>query len=222
MRRIAPCIVLSLAVHSASCPGADPEPRGTEPPPPPTSENGAVLAVNGAPLTAEDVDRFARPIAELEPQFLLLHHRRLALTNLVLPLAALRTLDPQGHARAAAEASAALESGADECVARSHELSGTFREIGLDLWCLARELPFGEWQGPLELVGRFAVVRLDAREGLEEEEVLRGRWIEFSFVEGDLRAAIEDAVDRSRLEILDPTWREAVPDAWQRRMRDKP
>jgi hypothetical protein len=208
MRRIAPCIVLSLAVLAASCPGADPEDPATVSPPAPAPEDGAVLRVNGAPLTAEDVDRFARPIAELEPQFLRLHHRRLALTNVVLPLAALRTLDPDGHARAAADASAALEGGAAELLGRSSELAGTFRDIGLDLWCLARELPFGEWQGPLELVGRFVVVRLDAREGLEEEEVLRGRWIEFAFFEGDLRARIEEAVDRSRLEIVDPDWRE--------------
>jgi hypothetical protein len=209
---------LLLATVLAACPegkGTVQTPQSSAPVPPPY---GTVLRVNDRALATEDVDRFARPIAELEPQFQRIHQRRLALTNVVLPLVAVATLHPEAHARAAADGAAAARAGHEELLARSSELAGTFREIGLDLWCLARDLPAGEWSAPLELVGRFAIVRLDARAGVEEQEVLRGRWLEFPFVQGDLQACIEEALDASRLEIVDPAWRACVPESWQRRM----
>ncbi len=179
---------------------------------------GTVLRVNGEAVLAEEVDLFAVPIGALEPQYLLLHRRRLALTNVVLPLAALRTLDREAHARAREEATSAQQLRPAELVARASAVQGTFRELGLDLWCRARGLSPGEWSGPLELVGRFVVVRLDEAQGSEEGEVLRLRVLEFPFVPGELRERIEDALDRSLLEIVDPQWRETIPEVWQRRM----
>ncbi len=197
------------------------DPPDEDPLPPARSfPAGTAVAVNGDPVLAEEIQRVAASIQALYPGYTDAHHRRLALTAVVLPRAAIRSLHREAHARARAEAARALERGPDFLADLSKEQRGNFKSLDLDLWCLARELPLGEWRGPLELVGRFALVRLDARHGANaEEEVLELRCVEFAFVPlDDLKSLVEAALDRSRLEIVDPEWEETVPEAWKRRM----
>ncbi len=212
-RLVSAAVVLALLACTDS---PDEEPRS----PPRSFPAGTVVAVNGDPVLAEEVRPIAAAIRALYPEYTATHHQRLALTTVVLPCAAIRSLHREAHAQARAEAARALERGPAFLANLSEERRGNFKELDLDLWCLARELPLGEWHGPLELVGCFALVRVDARHGANaEEEVLELRCVEFAFVPlVDLESLVEAALDRSRLEIVAPEWEEIVPEAWKRRM----
>jgi hypothetical protein len=186
------------------------EPAAPRPAPPP----GTVLLVDGLPLAAGELAPMCADILALYPEFATVHARRLALTNEFLPRLAARARDPQGCQRAREEcerASARL----DALVPQSEE--GTFHGLGLSLWSAARHLPVGEWSGPLELAGRWLRLRLDERiESADpREERLRVSVLEFPFLDDK---AVEEAIDRAHLVIVDAGFDEAVPETWKQRM----
>lgn len=184
-----------------------------------TPAPGTVLAVDGLPLRAGEVEPLCADIRALYPEYSLVHARRLALTNEFLPRLAGRAREPQGWQRArmecerAGERLDALDPAAEE---------GAFAGLGLSLWSAARHLPIGEWSAPVELAGRWLRLRLDERieRADPREERLRVSVLEFPFLEP---MALEEAIDRAHLTVFDPDFAEAVPEAWKHRMRtDEP
>jgi len=100
-------------------------------------------------------------------------------------------------------------------------IEGGWKLLGLATWSAARRLPPGEWSPPLEQVGRWVRLRLDARSAPADvlEERLSVSAIEFPFVEVDqLRDEVERNIDEARLTVLDPAWEEVIPEAWKHRM----
>lgn len=180
---------------------------------------GTVLRVNDLPLAAEEVDRLAADVSELYPEFSRVHARRLALTNEFLPRLAVRAaaVDRWEQARAAcAEANDGLEERIDAV------FEGTFSKLGVGLWSAARHLALEEWSAPIELTGRWVRLRLEERTERPDprEERLRIAVVEFRLLpHEDERAAVESAIDRARLTLLDADFAEAVPEAWRHRMR---
>lgn len=178
-----------------------------------------MLAVDGVPVLADEVEPLARDVGELYPEYTLPHRRRLALTNAILPRAACRARYPEQRAaqRAAAESARGQISSLEPRV-----FEGNFGRLGLELWSAARRLEPLAWSEPIELAGRFVLVRLEAPPtGAEAgQEVLRLSLLEFPFVDPSSPvAALQRAVDESRLTIIDPAWDEFVPEAWKHRMR---
>lgn len=182
-----------------------------------TFPEGTVLLVDGVALAAAEVEALADGVALLFPEYSRLHARRLALTNELLPRLAGRSLEPARweEARAACAASEPRAEGA-------RRYQGNFGLLGLGLWDTARRLEPGTWSAPCEIFGRFARVRLEGRDGNPDAraEELDISLLEFPYLDAaEAKDAYERALDRAVLEIVDPAWREAVPEAWQHRMR---
>lgn len=184
---------------------------------------GTILTVHGTPLSAAEAEALADDVAQLYPGYSRQHARRLALTGELLPRLAGRALAPEAW-QAAREACAAFDpQGASP---RPMQARGTFAGLGLLIWSEARRLTPGEWGPPLELFGRFVRLRLVQREPAADPrlETLELEIVEFPYLEAArARELLEEAIDRAELEIVDPAWREVVPESWQQRMRpDRP
>jgi hypothetical protein len=180
------------------------------------------------PIRAEDVDAVGSAYAILEPQDTPLELRRLALTGSIFPRIAARSIDEKRRAEAEELAKTylrALEAGSlpEGPLAGPIEIerTGTFREIGFDLWRAAIELEPGHWSGILETAGSYHVVRVKSRKEASLAGLTRitiGAF-DFPFVQVETaKADIEAALDRARLTIVDPEWRDAVPAVWRYRL----
>ena len=181
---------------------------------------GTVLTVNGLALTGVEVDALAGAIHELHPEYARTHARRLALTGELLPRLAGPSLAPAAW-QAAYDACAAFDP-ATVAPGSVHSTRGNATVLGVGLWHAARTLEPGRWSEPLELFGRFLRLRLRARTPAEDarREELELEWVEFAYLDGTrARELLQEALDRAELVIIDPAWRECVPEAWQHRMR---
>lgn len=212
---------LCLAALAACGPAAEVE---TPPsPPPPQVPASTILTVNGEPLDRAEAEDLTHAVESLYPEYSRQHARRLALTGELLPRLAGRALAPEAW-RAAREA----------CVAFDPELTpgqplrtrGNFAALGLGLWNEGRKLAPGEWSPPVELFGRFVRLHLEDSAPADDPRAaeLELSVLEFPYLDAvRARELLQEAIDRASLVILDPSWREAVPEAWQLRMRpDRP
>ncbi len=154
--------------------------------------------------------------------------RKLALTGSIFPRIAGRSIDAKRRTEAEELAKsylAALQAGTllEGPLAGPIEIdrSGTFREIGFELWRAALDLEPGRWSGILESPGCFHVLRVKSRReaSLASMTTLTIGAFDFPFVQVETaKADLEAALDRSRLVIVDPEWRDAVPAAWRYRL----
>jgi uncharacterized protein YbdZ (MbtH family) len=192
-----------------------------------------VLALNGTPITAAEVDAASSRIARAEPHLAVPHLRRLALTNLTLPLHAARQ-----KAGAAARDAALTQAQTWLASLRRGEtppapvvdpgevrLEGGFAQLGLEVWDFALDAEPGVWSEPIEVPGAWRLARVVARgQGLRPIDVpLQVDVRTFLWDPApDFRQAVEALLDRSTLEYVDPSWRDLVPTLWQRRLRGTP
>jgi hypothetical protein len=187
-----------------------------------------VLVLNGRPILAEEVDRVGSDFALLEPQDTPLQLRRLAVSNVFIPLIAAQGIDADRRARAQAlaqEYAAAIAKGelAPGPLAGPMEIEreGSFSGLGFAMWRTAVQLGVGEWSAILETPGSFHLIRVKSREEGSLPALTRFRIgaIDFPYLDAETaKADLEAALDRSRLTILDPTWRDAVPADWRYRL----
>lgn len=225
----------TLFLLPVSCERADlvHDPSGTREPPslepaPSAWPEGTVLAVDDVPLAGAEVEQVAAAIGELYPAYVTAQNRRLALTNGFLDRLAVHSRDRAERARALArceEARAAIPRQGDPPDVQ--RLAGGFEQFhDLPFWALARALPIGEWSGPIELVGRWVLVRLDRYEPSRQvaDEWVEVSYLAFPFLDLSYRAdvdpsrSVRDAVDSARLTFVDPAWSEYVPIEWKHRM----
>jgi len=218
-------LALVLFVHAACREGEPPADAAATPrswPP------GTVLVLDDVPIVADDVDRIGSDYALLEPQDTLLQLRRLALSNTIIPTIAARKLDPERRARArelaesyrASLVADAMPSGPLTGPMET-ERKGDFRELGFALWSTALPLQPGAWSEVLETPGSFHLLRVRSREEGSLPSLTRFTIGLFAFPyldDGTTSAVIDAAIDRSRLRILDETWRDAVPAALRYRL----
>jgi hypothetical protein len=169
-------------------------------------------------LAADELTTLCADITALYPEYARVHVQRLALTNEFLPRLAVHASDPAGWGRARAACEAAE---VESLALVSNGFEGGFHTLGLALWSAARHLEPGRWSEPLELTGRWVRLRLDGRdENLDPRaEVLRISLVEFPIlVPEQAHEAIEAAIDRAHLTLVDPAYSEAVPETWKHRM----
>jgi len=190
-----------------------------------------VLRVDDVRVRADEVDRVAGWIGGLYPEYTPNHRRRLALAEVVLPRAALEADRPGPRADALAACRRAAEGDLDARDAAAwaelggllERRAGDHASLGLALWGEAHELPLDRWAGPLETPGEFLLVRPDRRLGPSSEagaEALDLTVVAFPYVDRAAGvAALDAAVERARLRIVDPAWDAIVPESWKYRMR---
>jgi|GEM_PF-1328786 len=192
-----------------------------------------VLALNGAPIRAAEVDAIASIITRAEEEHTLPHLRRIALTNVVLMLHATRQFAGESkraaaldRARAWRDALAGGEAPPSSIAAPiEDEVRGGFGMTGLEVWDWALDCTLNEWSQPIETPGAWRVARvLERSAGLRPcDVVLR---VELHTFVWDTSASfdkdVEAFVDRSKLEYVDDAWRDLVPTLWQRRLRGTP
>jgi hypothetical protein len=198
----------------------------------PAWPEGTVLALNGVPLRVEEIDRVASTFAMLEPQDSLQHVRRLALTNVMFHAIAARGIDVprreemrslahQWHAALVAGTPPPAPS-SDPAGPRLLERKGTFHELGHAVWTSAMELEIGQRSDVIEGIGAFHLVKvLDrGREAPPLGTLITIQTVEFPYLDPETgRTLIEQALDRSKLVIVDESWSDVVPLYWQHRMR---
>jgi hypothetical protein len=225
--------VLALAASLAAC-GAGAPPSGAGPsdagpsgaaPPDAAWPPGTVLAVDGAPISVDEVDLASAWIARIEPQAAGRQLRRLALANVALPRLVAELSAPEERARARAEAEAQLARlldgglagppGADGGLGTRFE--GTWQELGIPLWGQAIDWPVGEWR-LIEEPGRFVVARRLRSEDHLHPMALVLSLDAFAFPYLPQGFDLAAAAERHRLTIVDPAWREIVPELTQYRM----
>lgn len=217
--------------------GACDRPAPVATPPPTVSRTDwpadTVLALNGRPISAAEVDAVASIIARVEQENTLPHLRRIALTNVVLMLHASRQFVGEAKhaaaredARAWRDAAARGESPPDSVAAPlADEVRGGFGSTGLEVWDWALDCPLNEWSQPIETPGAWRVARvLERGAGLRPIDVLLR--VELRTFVWDTSPSfekdVEAFVDRSKLEYVDEAWRDLVPTLWQRRLRGTP
>lgn len=222
---------LAAAALAVAC-ACDEVPDGA-PSAAPTWPTGTVLVLNGDPILEGEVDAQASIVARVESHHALPHLRRIALTNMLLPLVGARQVaGPERRAAALERARAwrdALEAGsappAPVAPPVEEELQGGYGSLGLQVWDWALDAPIGAWSQPIEMPGAWRVAKvLERKPGLRPVDVvLTAQVLTFSWVDGDtFRADVEAHLDRSKLEFVDATWRDVVPTLWQRRLRGSP
>lgn len=200
---------------------------------PPSRPGGTVLVLNGDPILESEVDALSSIVARIEPHDAVPQLRRIALTNMVLPLVGARQVaGPERRAAALERARTwrnALESGTTPPAPIGppveEEVEGGFGVLGLQVWDWALDAPIGTWSQPIELPGAWRVAQvLERKPGLRPVDVvLRATVLTFVWVESEtFRAEVDAHLDESKLELVDATWRDVVPTLWQRRLRGSP
>ncbi len=184
---------------------------------------GTVLVCAGDPIQVDEVDMIAEALRPLGPKFTQPHLRRLALTNIRLPLAAGRALggkERRGQAlRDAEDSFRSLEevnhpAGEDPGIL----IEGAQDALGLPLWVLIQGLGTNAWAGPSELPGQFVLLKLLERDGNErpQREQFTVRVLSFPYVDDPPSLAGEAL--KSTLEVVDETWEPLVPGFWRYQM----
>jgi hypothetical protein len=183
-----------------------------------THPAGTVLAIDGLPITAEEVDRWLPFMRLLEPDKVTAHHRRLALANVVLPVKAATALDRAAHEEAY-RAAQQLRNLAVELDSMPSEgavvdyAEGDWSRVGLADWAIASELEVGEWSPVYETVGGFAFLRLIERPaeltGLSQVRFHRAHV--FFFEPEGSKTLVDQALRSLPIEVVDPEWEALVP-----------
>lgn len=215
------CAALALGSFAA-CSRANP-------PAPPAWPSGTVLAINGEPVSADEVDAVGSIFATVEPYDSMDRLRRLALTNVIIPQRAARGIDAKRRTemRALAESfRAALAANAlppgPVAGPSEEERQGGPKEIGFEVWQFAHDAALEQWSPVIEKPGAFEIVRVKKRTNAPAPHLvtITVGVLDFYYVDpANPRQAVEDAIDRSRLVVVDESWREYVPTLWIHRMR---
>ena len=186
---------------------------------------GTVLAIDSMPVSVDEVDLASVWIERIQPQAAGRQLRRLALTNVVLPRTVAALAEPRARERARREAEARLAELASGGVPGPPNADGgigivaegTWQVLGIPLWGQALDWPEDEWH-LIEEPGRFVVARRLARIDQPHPTALVVRIDSFLFPYLDDEFDYEGAKDHHRMTIVDPEWREIVPELTQYQM----
>jgi len=212
------CAGLGLLLLLAGCQEGTSEPQDQ-----PVWPEGTVLVCDGEPITAEEVDPIALALQPLGPRFTLPHLRRLALTNVCLPLAAGRAQTDSSRLGQALKEAMAFYSN----VSNGHDgsslvpeaptelIEGAQDSLGVPLWVLIQGQEPGEWSEIEELPGRYVVARL--LESNDDPQPQRRLYkVEIaSFAYVDNSSSLPSAALNASYTFVDPVWELLIPGSWR-------
>ena len=219
LRESLPRLVL-VAAATASCNGGQAAAPVAEHP------SGAVVRAGDIYIYAREVESWLSTIALIEVDETEPSLKRKALSNILIPLAVARSLDPAAYEAARERAAGAHETllaggELDPTGPQTEELEGIWlrsQGIGLDVWGLARGMPTGEWV-IIESVGAFVVFRVLEAPPYEEWSggtKIRVEKLVFPYLPPEKPwRLLQQAIDRTEFEVVDPTYREIVPDHFE-------
>ena len=184
---------------------------------------GTVLVCAGDPIRADEVDLIAEALKPLGPKFTEPHLRRLALTNVRLPLAAGRAQGGKERRDQALRAAEASSRSLSEIPNGAGEGPGILTEgaqdvLGVPLWVLIQGLEPNVWTGPSELPGQFVMVKLVERDenAQPQREQFTVRVLAFPYV--DDPPSLAGVALKSTLVVVDDEWEPLVPGFWRHQM----
>ncbi len=179
---------------------------------------GAVLAVDDAPIFQKDVDRASKWVQFLHPENTQPSLRRMALTHIILDRTTLAVLYPKERDSARGDAESALEElRKGDSINKGRSVTGDWSGLGLALWGETRALEVGSWSGPFELIGRYVLIRKDFHfPGLvPAADKFTVTIQEFPYTPSDFsREDLANASKKVQLSILNRDWEALVPSAW--------
>jgi hypothetical protein len=208
-------VLLGLAACS-------PEPAARELP------EGTVLVLGAVPIARDEVEAATAAIAAVRPQETRPQHLRVALTRVVFPIAAGRAIAPGARERmramAESERNARVQGRASELALgpAEVELDGTWYDLGPVLGPVALALPVGEWSAVTEAPGAWVILKVEQRSQATRptESHMRVRAVHFDFVSGgEYAQEIVQWLDAAKLEIVDRTYGDVLPEWWRHRLR---
>lgn len=219
-------VLAFLAAAAAGCGPGAPAPAPLPP--------GAAFELDGLVLTEAEIDETAGLWGRLDPAASLPHLRQLALTNTLFPLCGARLADPAARAEAQAaaqaaradiEAAGADRRAVDDALSRhgleATMVEGTWQKLTPRLWNWALDAGPEELSPLVEQPGSWCFARLHARSDGAAARDVRFRctvyhrpWLDP--VRGT--ATVDERLARATLRCAGPSWRDAVPLVWQKKL----
>ena len=184
--------------------------------------DGAAFALGGIPVMKADIDEYVPLMKLIDPHLVKASLRRLAVANVLLPIAAGRALDPlareDAFQRAQAVHATVRETGTfpDDAPA-ANLLSGSCLDIGLIPFNAARSMEPGTYSGLYETPGSwmfFKLIATNLEEGepfTPETQVTIQRYDTFYLPMEDGADLLQSGIDTLPLEIVDPEWEHIIP-----------
>ncbi|MFT5080585.1 MAG: hypothetical protein ACI84E_001242, partial [Planctomycetota bacterium] len=196
---------------------------GDQPPTAPTKSwpDGAVLAAGDVPILQSEVDRTATWVKLLYPEDTQPSLRRKALTHIHLNRAALANTFPEQRAEALADAQRVMQDLGKPNPPTPSVVTGRWSDLSLEIWGEVRDFELDVFRGPIELTGRWVLLRLDsATPGLvPAADRFTVSMFEFSFTPPDFDSQVA-LNSQSVLTVIDPAWEFIVPSAWGKSLPD--
>ena len=185
---------------------------------------GTVVAIDHVPISADEIAGAVAAVILVEPQWSEVHLKRLAFNEIALPRAIVRTRVADSERdkarRSIDEEFARIAGGAQfgpptNNGAIGHEVSGSWKQIGLLAWGTAMNLENGAWSEVIEVPGAFlrlrTLSRKDGPEPAATEFILDT--IEAPYAEkSNSKTNRTDELEKHRLTIVDPAWDAIVPE----------
>lgn len=185
---------------------------------------GTVLMVSGTPILQQDVDDHIEALLIFEPSFTVTHRRRLYLTNVALGQA-------YGIAQAGERRAEALQAAQDWLASPDSQpapmdqfagnSNGHWLDQGLDVWLAARKLEVGQSSGIVELIGRYAVIRMLSRDNNPNPKLERLNLSVETFPYDDSPETLVNRCQDGTLRIVDPAWKEIIPAQYRYKMKEQ-
>jgi hypothetical protein len=185
---------------------------------------GTVALVSGVPILKEVVDARIDELLVFEPAFTTTHRRRLFMTNIAIPMA-------YGISQAGNRRAQALQSAEEWLASPSSQPApmeqleftdeGVWIDIGLDVWLAVRDLEVGQNSRVIELIGRYAVIRVLSRDNNPKPTLEQVRLMIESFPYDDSPETLVNRCLEGTLKIVDPAWNEIIPGTYKYMMKEQ-
>ena len=206
-------VALGLLLLLAGCQEGTSEPQNVQ-----IWPEGTVLVCDGEPIRAEEVDPVALALQPLGPKFTLPHLRRLALTNVCLPLAAGRAKAESSRIEEARSQAANFRAKAGMVSppeAQTELIEGAQDSLGVPLWVIIQGQEPGEWSEVEELPGRFVLARLleDNEDPQPQRRLYKVEIASFDYI--DDPSSLSSAALNASYTFVDPAWELLVPGSWR-------
>ncbi len=173
-----------------------------------------IARVDDLEIFSDQVEALADSLGRINPAFTRIKLRREALISWLLPRLAVASDLVKARAQALKSARRERERLVAEDGSGSRHLEGGLEELGFELWHLISTLNVGDWSEPIEVSGRWLVMRVtrnDTRLDVTQEnhavDIVEFGYLPDNWSNQDL----VEAQERALLTIVEPSFEEVIP-----------